>query len=115
MKERSKRILEYGNRCGNCHAKLNPDEKYCSICGTERGKGEFAPYTNNMYCLYGPPITHYYKCKKCGHIWGILSLGGVRESKYCPMCGTKHIINTETEYGEGFELDELEATILDEE
>ena len=34
--------------------------------------------------------------KKCNHKWKVRTLGGLKESKYCPNCGTKQIENTKT-------------------
>jgi hypothetical protein len=32
-----------GDRCGNCHAPLAPDQRYCVSCGERRGRARFAP------------------------------------------------------------------------
>ena len=80
--------IDYTDRCGNCHEVLGKDDKYCPYCGTERGKGEFKPFKNELYCVYGPPIKKKYKCTACGYIWITCNLGG-DSSKYCPQCGKK--------------------------
>ena len=79
---------DYEDKCGNCHKYLGKQDKYCKYCGTKRGEGEFKPYENVMYCVYGPPIKHKYKCKACGNLWIVSVLGG-DNSKYCPECGQK--------------------------
>lgn len=78
--------VDYEGRCGNCHAVLGHDDKYCRYCGTKRGEGAFAPYKNEFYCVYGPPVKKKYKCQRCGHIW-ITSTLGTDSAKYCPLCG----------------------------
>lgn len=85
---------DYENRCGNCHAILKEDAKYCSVCGTERGKGKFLPADNEMYCVYGPPIETKLVCKKCGFSWVDSSLGRSKEN-YCPKCGNNELDKTE--------------------
>lgn len=84
------RETEYYNRCGHCHEILGEDDKYCRYCGTERGKGEFLPFMNGMYCVYGPPVKMKYKCTACGHIWISGVLGG-DNAKFCPQCGKKSL------------------------
>ena len=94
------KVVDYGeNLCGNCHETLDPEDRYCRYCGTERGKGEFLPFYNPVYCVYGPPIDITYRCAKCGHSWVSSTLGG-DDAKYCPQCGTKSV--KVIEYKEGF-------------
>ena len=62
---------DYRGRCGNCHELFdNDEEKYCKYCGTKRGEGEFKPYDNQIYCIYGPmPEKRTRECVKCGNQW----------------------------------------------
>lgn len=100
IREGLAKVVDYGgDRCGNCHETLDPDDKYCRYCGTERGKGEFLPFYNPVYCVYGPPIDITYRCSKCGHSWVSSTLGG-DDAKYCPQCGTKSV--KVIEYKEAF-------------
>ena len=78
---------DYANRCGNCSSKMAPEDNYCRYCGTKRGEGAFEPFFNPVYCVYGPPITTKYSCKKCGHKWITSALGGGEECRFCPLCG----------------------------
>ena len=80
---------DYANRCGNCSAKMVPGDNYCKYCGAKRGEGAFEPFYNPVYCVYGPPISRKYTCKKCGHKWITAALGGGDECKFCPSCGNK--------------------------
>ena len=82
--------------CGNCGNELRKNDKYCQYCGTKKGEGDFLPYLNEAYFVYGPPISYYYKCKECDHKWKVKTLGSLNQSKYCPNCGSKHIENTDT-------------------
>ena len=94
---------DYTDRCGNCHEFLEKKDKYCRKCGTKRGEGEFKPYQNIMYCVYGPPIKKKYKCSGCGFIWITRRLGGLGSANYCPQCGMRHpnLINESyIEYGD---------------
>lgn len=97
---------DYEGRCGNCHSIIDKNDRYCRYCGTKRGEGAFAPYSNIMYCVYGPPIKTRFKCDACGHNWEITVLGG-DNSKICPQCG-KGTIRTVEEIG----LDYDEKTML---
>lgn len=81
---------DYTNRCGNCHAYLRPEDKYCRYCGTKRGQGSFKPYKNIIACVYGPTVKKKYKCTSCGHIWVVGMMGG-DNSRYCPQCGKKTV------------------------
>lgn len=81
---------DYTNRCGNCHAYLRPEDKYCRYCGTKRGKGRFKPFENIIECVYGPTVKRKYKCSSCGHIWVVGMMGG-DNSRYCPQCGKKTV------------------------
>ena len=68
-KMRKKRFLRKNpDRCGNCHEKMRPEDKYCAFCGTQRGQGSFHPYVNQRLYAYGPPVKRKYKCEKCGHL-----------------------------------------------
>ena len=82
------------NICGNCSRYLSKEDKYCPYCGTKKGEGDFLPFLTCVPTVYGPPISHYYKCKKCGFKWCENSFGGIDRDNYCPKCGTKHIVNT---------------------
>ena len=81
-------FTDYTNLCGNCHKKLDKNEKYCRYCGTKRGLGDFKPFTNPMYCMYGTLTAYKYVCNKCGNIW-TGSLMGEAVTQYCPECGTR--------------------------
>lgn len=77
---------DYDGRCGNCHRELPEDDKYCRYCGTKRGEGEFKPYYNVSYPLYGPsPILREHKCKECEYIWKTKRMDA--DQKFCPKCG----------------------------
>ena len=79
---------------GNCGNELGDKDKYCHLCGTKRGEGNFLPVSNHSLMVYGPPMSYYYKCKKRNHKWQVATLGNLHESKYCPNCGAKQIENT---------------------
>ena len=57
--------IDYTNRCGNCHEFLEKNDKFCRYCGTLRGEGSFAPFRNEVLCIYAPPATTRHKCQKC--------------------------------------------------
>lgn len=79
---------DYEGKCGNCHSSLGQEDAYCRICGTKRGEGAFAPYSNIMQCIYGPmPQERNHKCLKCGYSWKNCVM--VDRDKYCPKCGDK--------------------------
>ena len=78
-------FTDYKNRCGHCHELMDEGDRYCRYCGTERGKGEFMPYTNSFEVLYGPPIKVKHMCMKCLKTWVGSTFDKV--SKYCPQCG----------------------------
>ena len=80
----------YENRCGNCHYYIGKKARYCSECGTERGKGKFEPYRNETCTVYGPPVKSKYKCATCGNIWITSGLRGT-VSRYCPECGNNAV------------------------
>lgn len=82
--------------CGNCGNELGDKDKYCHLCGTKRGEGNFLSDSNDSMLVYGPPMSYYYKCKKCNYKWSVRTLGGLKKSKYCPNCGAKQIENTKT-------------------
>ncbi len=75
---------DYHDRCGNCHAVLADDEKYCTMCGTKRGEGAFAHYDNKPDILYGSPVIMKWRCPKCGNVWVDWSYS---ERRYCKECG----------------------------
>ena len=73
-------------RCGNCHAPLREDDKYCRFCGTKAGEGEFAPYQQIMQCIYGPaPVKRTHVCENCGYRWTTCVM--LDNQNYCPQCG----------------------------
>lgn len=45
---------------------------------------DFDPEENFVACVYGPPITFYFKCDKCGNEWKSF----MTYRKTCPKCGT---------------------------
>lgn len=87
---------DYEGRCGNCHSEMNPNDKYCRYCGTPKGKGEFSPYRNVMYCVYGPPVKEMFQCQACGHRWTVETLGA-DNPKYCPQCRSQRLSVEERE------------------
>ncbi len=77
---------DYEGRCGNCHSLMGENDRYCVICGTRRGEGEFKPYKNMMECIYGPePITRKHRCRECGYKWEACLM--IDNERYCPKCG----------------------------
>lgn len=82
--------IDYEGLCGNCHKPLWKDDKYCRHCGTKRGEGDFRPFTNPVYCVYGPLMVSKFKCPKCNYEWKDSRLGGYWE-QCCPNCGEKNI------------------------
>lgn len=92
------RETDYTNRCGNCHEPLSARDRYCKYCGTKRGEGQFLPFDNGMYCIYGPPVTKKYSCTNCGNKWYTRCLGGGEDSLYCPQCGQSAVKKLETAY-----------------
>lgn len=91
-KQYDKFSIDYEGRCGNCHTKFdNPDEKYCTYCGTKRGEGKFEPYDNTPYCIYGPmPQKRIRQCVICGHQWSYTAM--LDRKKYCSKCGGGSIL-----------------------
>lgn len=78
---------DYEGRCGNCHSRLQENDKYCRHCGTRRGEGAFEPYQNLMQCIYGPrPVERKHRCTQCPHTW--VSCLMVDDEDYCPECGS---------------------------
>lgn len=74
------------NQCKNCHASLEPGDKYCRVCGTKAGKESFAPDQNLMECIYGPrPVERTHVCKKCKHKWTTCQM--LDNENHCPKCG----------------------------
>ena len=74
------------SRCGNCHALLDEDDRYCRICGTRAGEGAFEPYQQIMQCIYGPrPEERTHVCETCGYTWTTCQM--LDREKYCPKCG----------------------------
>ena len=90
-----KKQEHWEDRCGNCDAYLDEDDRYCKYCGTKRGEGKFIPEDNIPVCVYGPPVTKKYLCSKCGHAWITHGLVGGKDSKYCPRCGDGQVEMTE--------------------
>lgn len=81
---------DYEGRCGNCHAFISEKDKFCKFCGTEKGKGEFLPYENDMFCIYGPPLLKVLKCNGCGYRMGVVN-AIIDKPKYCPQCRDKNL------------------------
>ena len=46
---------------------------------------DFNPKDNISACVYGPPITFFFKCENCGHEWTSI----MRARRICPKCATK--------------------------
>lgn len=86
---------DFTNRCGNCYAHLDEEDKYCRECGTKRGEGHFYPARNFFTGagLYGPPMVLKYTCMDCNNKWSDSSIGPIIISKFCPKCGSKNIDN----------------------
>lgn len=84
------RDRDYTGRCGNCHEYIG-DDKYCQKCGTEKGQGQFLPFQNPLYCLYGPPVKMKFKCSSCGKEW----IRNLLDGKYCPECGKETAVKIE--------------------
>ncbi len=77
-------------KCANCRHMFMNGDKYCRVCGTERGKGTYLPYKNQAWVMYGAPMKKRYKCGACGHVW----ISSQWDSHFCPECGkdaVKHI------------------------
>ena len=81
-------LLSY---CGNCHKPIGHNQEYCAYCGTKKGEGEFKPFYNPAYAIYGPPIISCYKCDECGYTWETSAFDA---NLYCPICGAKKAIKT---------------------
>lgn len=73
-------------RCGNCHEYIGTEDRYCVHCGTRRGEGKFDPFRDRFETIYGPPITSYFNCNKCGYSWNEMTMGR-NNIHYCPKCG----------------------------
>ena len=74
------------SQCGNCHASLEPGDRFCRICGTRAGEGAYEPYQELIQCVYGPmPISRTHVCQNCGYTW-TTSLMSDNEN-FCPQCG----------------------------
>ncbi len=93
---------DYTNRCGNCHRILRPKDKYCRHCGLKKGTGDFQPFKNISYGVYGSPHIAYYDCPNCGNHWSEC-YDGSNYTYYCPVCGWKDILIKEEE---GFPTEE---------
>ena len=46
---------------------------------------DFDPLDNIASCVYGPPITYFFHCPKCGNDWKSF----MTAKKICPECGTE--------------------------
>ena len=86
---------DYTDRCGNCSSEMRPTEKYCARCGAKRGSGEFKPFRNPAYVLYGSTTATKYKCSKCGNTW-VTDTTFHRNAYFCPECGGERIRNIES-------------------
>ena len=80
--------VDHRGRCGNCHAYMQKDDRYCRYCGAEKGRGKFLPFKNHMPVLYGAPVKKKFRCPSCGKVW-IGVMPGVEFVRFCPDCGTK--------------------------
>lgn len=77
---------DYEGRCGNCHRRIQDNDKYCRYCGTRRGEGKYKPYQTIIQCIYGPrPVKRVRKCTKCQMTWETQLM--VDNEDYCPECG----------------------------
>lgn len=76
------------SQCGNCHARLSPNDNYCRICGTKVGEGAYEPYLDLMQCIYGPmPVERTHSCPQCGFRWTTCLM--IDNQDYCPKCGSR--------------------------
>lgn len=88
--------------CGNCHSRVDANDKYCRICGTKIGDDYIHPSSQLMQCIYGPmPVERTHVCEKCGYTWTTCLM--IDSEKFCPKCGgrapatTKDGIPTDTD------------------
>lgn len=78
-------------QCGNCGNKLEPDDRYCRMCGAKRGEGKYEPCLETLDALYiiqpdgENPLPALHSCTKCGYCWTVCQRND--RQKYCPMCG----------------------------
>lgn len=99
------RVPDRKTQCGHCAERLEPEDRYCRICGTKVGEGAYAPYPFaildllEMQTVYGPepPSSAEYKCDKCGHSW--LSFETIEAKRFCPKCGSETMPSPVDEMG----------------
>ena len=60
------------------------------VLRNHKRSGKFEPYSNKMYCVYGPPIREVFRCQICGHRWATARMGGDHPN-YCPKCRREHL------------------------
>ena len=93
--KRCREAIAEGIMCANCHSYyVNKNAKYCVHCGTKKGEGQFNSVWNMGELIYGPEYLSFFKCKKCGHKWSVVTMYTGDEDPmvaYCPNCGTKRI------------------------
>ena len=72
--------------CGNCNSLLNPDDKFCRVCGVAASAGNYKPSTDAVSRIYGPPpVRRIHLCSACGYQWETFLMRD--NQKYCPLCG----------------------------
>lgn len=86
---------DYSNRCGNCSSTMRPTDKYCARCGAKRGSGEFKPFRNPAYVLYGSTTATKYTCSSCGKTW-VTDTTFNKNAHFCPECGGRRIRDIES-------------------
>ena len=85
--------VDYQKRCGNCHKHMDENARYCSFCGTPKGKGTFSPYKKSlrMYVLHDGPFSPENEvelsCEECGRRWKSALEDLEPKEKYCSQCG----------------------------
>ena len=72
-------------RCPACHAQLDPEDLFCSNCGTE------APQIDSPTEKTGPQhdwVTHHFTCDGCG---ASMSYDARARTLRCPFCGSEKL------------------------
>lgn len=86
-------IKDHTGRCGHCHAPfLRPGNRYCHVCGTRKGRGEFKPFVPYEIWSNDIQVVRFYICTECDCEWNTNSLvPDEQTSFFCPKCGEQSV------------------------
>lgn len=86
LEEKIKAEYPKRSHCSNCNSVLNPNDKFCRICGVSTSDAHYVPSMNSCAEIYGPPpVRRVHTCRDCGYQWETYEMQD--DEKYCPLCG----------------------------